>query len=996
MGERVLLLPGTKLGAYEIVSLLGAGGMGEVYRAKDPELDREVAIKVLPKRLARDSGAIQRFKREAKILAALSHQHILTVFAFGSEGGVGYAVSELLEGETLGDRLKREDSMPWPAVLDIALAVADGLAAAHSKGIVHRDIKPANLFVTKEGVVKVLDFGLAKSVSQPASSPQAETASIQPRPVSATEAGAVLGTLGYMSPEQAKGVAATPTSDCFSLGCVLYEMLSGVAPFARETQTEMLAAILRDDPAPFEPAMPVPRELQRIVRKALEKDTDDRFASAVELHQALDAFRQGVVDAESGSLWGVLRRPRLAVPIVAAGALLAFFAVNTMRSAARREWARQEALPQVMQWIEEREYSMALSLADEAASFIPDDAVLLGLWDEMSDTISVETDPPEADVFYRENASETQWRLLGQTPITDHRLPLGGFRLRIEKEGFEPREMLSALSYARPGESFEPLPSFSTPTERNRISIRLDPVGSVPARMVAVDGGRYLLPLTSLSAIPVTLDPYFIDRTEVTNAEFKEFVDAGGYERREYWHHEFRRGERVLSWEEAMAEHVDATGRPGPATWEVGDYSAGQDDYPVTGVSWYEAAAYASFRGKSLPTLHQWVRAALPSSEHVMSLAPEIVPLSNFGTDGLAPVGSFPGIGVSGAVDLAGNAREWCWNASGENRLALGGAWSDPVYAFTELIPMDPLDRSPINGFRCMIERDGETAEELKASIDLPTFDYSGVQGLSDEVFQAYMDMFAYGRTPLRPVLESTDETPGNWRRESISIDTAYGERFTVHLDFPTKASPPYKAVIYFPGSNALEQTTFEDAYWERFDYIPKSGRVLVRPVMAEMYDRSLDVPPGRVMTRQGFQERTTKWVQDLGRTIDYLESRGDVDAENVAYMGLSLGSVTAPLMLATEPRFKLAVLLAGGLSSGRTTSRMVPRVTVPVLLLAGRYDYIFPVETRQMPLMDLLGTPEKEKRHVIFEAGHLPLPRAEVIRETLEWLDRYQGPVVR
>ncbi len=445
-----------------------------------------------------------------------------------------------------------------------------------------------------------------------------------------------------------------------------------------------------------------------------------------------------------------------------------------------------------------------------------------------------------------------------------------------------------------------------------------------------------------------------------------------------------------------MAEHVDATGRPGPATWEVGDYPAGQDDYPVTGVSWYEAAAYASFHGKSLPTLHQWVRAALPSSEHVMSLAPEIVPLSNFGTDGLAPVGSFPGIGVSGAVDLAGNAREWCWNASGENRLALGGAWSEPVYAFTELLPMDPLDRSPINGFRCMTERDGETAEELKASIDLPTFDYSGVEGLSDEVFQEYMDMFAYRRTPLSPALESTEETPGNWRRESVSINTAYGERFTVHLDFPTRASPPYKAVIYFPGVNALEQTTFEDAYWERFDYIPRSGRVLVRPVMAEMYDRSLNVPPGRVMTRQGIIERTTKWVQDLGRTIDYLESRGDVDAGNVAYMGLSLGSTTASLMLATEPRFKSAVLLAGGLSSGPTTRRMVPRVTVPVLLLAGRYDYVFPVETRQMPLMDLLGTPEKDKRHVIFEAGHLPLPRAEVIRETLEWLDRYQGPVVR
>ena len=409
------------------------------------------------------------------------------------------------------------------------------------------------------------------------------------------------------------------------------------------------------------------------------------------------------------------------------------------------------------QWIEKEEYSKAFALAREAERFIPDDPVLLGLWDKMSDSISVETDPPEADVFYRENAPDTEWRLLGQTPITNHRLPLGGFRLRIVKEGFEPREMLSSLSYTQAGESFESLPSFSTPTERNRISFRLDPVGTVPSGMVAVDGGRYLVPLTSLPLRGVTLDSYFIDRTEVTNAEFKEFVDAGGYELKEYWQHEFRQGNRVLPWEKAMHLLVDSTGRPGPATWEVGNFAAGKADYPVGGVSWYEAAAYASFRGKSLPTVYHWVRAALPSSEHVMSLATEIVPLSNFGGDGPAPVGSYPGIGASGAADLAGNFREWCWNASGELRYSLGGSWNEPVYMFQAALRMDPFDRSPANGFRCMKGRDGETAEELKASVDLPIYDFYKMEGLSDEVFQEYMKMFSYGKTPLNPVLESAD-----------------------------------------------------------------------------------------------------------------------------------------------------------------------------------------------------------------------------------------------
>ena len=508
-----------------------------------------------------------------------------------------------------------------------------------------------------------------------------------------------------------------------------------------------------------------------------------------------------------------MRKPRFAIPAVAAIGLIALFIANAMRDATRREWARQEALPQVTQWIEEKEYGKAFALAREAERFIPDDPVLLGLWDEMSDTISVETDPPEADVLYRENAPDTEWRLLGQTPITDHRLPLGGFRLRILKEGFEPREMLSSISYTQPGERFESLPSFSTPTERNRISFRLDPVGTVPSGMVAVDGGRYLVPLTALPMRAVTLDSYFIDRTEVTNAEFKEFVDAGGYARKEYWQHEFRQGNRVLPWEKAMDLLVDSTGRPGPATWEVGNFAAGKADYPVGGVSWYEAAAYASFRGKSLPTVYHWVRAALPSSEHVMSLAREIVPLSNFGGDGPARVGSYPGIGASGAADLAGNFREWCWNASGELRYSLGGSWNEPVYMFQAALRMDPFDRSPANGFRCMKGRNGETAEELKASVDLPISDFYKMEGLSDEVFQEYMKMFSYGKTPLNPALESADTTPSDSRRESVSIDSAYGERFTIHLDLPAKASPPYQAVVYFPGANALEQKTFEDAY---------------------------------------------------------------------------------------------------------------------------------------------------------------------------------------
>ncbi len=290
------LSAGDRLGQYEILSPLGAGGMGEVYRARDLELGREVALKVLPDRLARDSDAGSRFRREAKALATLSHPNILTLFAFGSEDEMVYAVSELLEGETLAERTSRQGAADWRAVLDIGLSVADGLAAAHAKGITHRDIKPANLFLTSAGVEQILDFGLARSTSVEPVTAEGETSAL---PEGATATGVILGTVGYMSPEQAKGNTAGPASDVFSLGCVLYEMLTGVRPFARATAAETLAAILGETPAPLVAADGIPRELQRIVLQALEKEPAGRYPTAAKLRDELAAYRDSIEEKDT-------------------------------------------------------------------------------------------------------------------------------------------------------------------------------------------------------------------------------------------------------------------------------------------------------------------------------------------------------------------------------------------------------------------------------------------------------------------------------------------------------------------------------------------------------------------------------------------------------------------------------------------------------------------------------------------------------------------------
>ncbi len=286
-----MLTPGTSLGPYKILAIIGAGGMGEIYRAHDPRLSREVAIKVLPAEFANDPERLRRFEQEARAASAINHPNILSIHDVGREGDTSYLVTELLEGETLRQRLA-DGALPVRRATDYGLQIARGLSAAHEKGIVHRDLKPENIFVTSDGGVKILDFGLAKfsSCSMGIASGSAATVA------AATAPGVVLGTVGYMSPEQIRGQPVDQRTDIFALGCVLYEMLSGTRAFSAETPADTMSAILGRDPAPLgEPGRRVPPELGRLLRQCLEKRPQDRFASARDLALALSAVAEALV-----------------------------------------------------------------------------------------------------------------------------------------------------------------------------------------------------------------------------------------------------------------------------------------------------------------------------------------------------------------------------------------------------------------------------------------------------------------------------------------------------------------------------------------------------------------------------------------------------------------------------------------------------------------------------------------------------------------------------
>jgi Tol biopolymer transport system component len=337
------LAPGTKLGSYEIVASIGAGGMGEVYRARDPKLNRDVAIKVLPEHLALTPDALARFEREAQAVASLSHPNIMAIHDFGvvampTEGNpaakAAYAVSELLEGETLRAKLAGS-SLPVRKAVDYALQIVHGIAAAHQKGVIHRDLKPENIYITHDGRVKILDFGLAK-----ATAPAGEGSVLQTQSGLGTSPGTVMGTVGYMSPEQVRGLPVDQRTDIFSFGVVLYEMLSGLRAFSGDSNVETMNAILKEDPPEFSSSGSiVPLALDRVVRRCLEKNANERFHSAHDLGLALEALSGSGSSVQSGA------SPAVAAPVASRARLAPFLIVAIVLSSVGYYAGKRVAAP---------------------------------------------------------------------------------------------------------------------------------------------------------------------------------------------------------------------------------------------------------------------------------------------------------------------------------------------------------------------------------------------------------------------------------------------------------------------------------------------------------------------------------------------------------------------------------------------------------------------------------------------------------------------------
>ena len=951
-------LVGRQVGAYRVISLLGAGGMGEVYRARDDRLGRDVALKTLPPAFAGDPGRLARFRGEARALASLNHPNIAAIYGLEESAEAVWLVLELIEGES------PRGPMAIAAALDLGRQIAGALEAAHERGLVHRDLKPANIKVTAQGIVKVLDFGLAKAIRETEPEPDVSG----PTEPARTETRGVLGTPGYMSPEQARGGTVDERTDIWAFGCLLYELLAGKRAFKGDTVVETLAAVLEREPEWQALATGTPPLVRDLLRRCLRKDARQRLANMAEARSILErAWRRQ-------SRWRFfvhgVRRPRFVVPALAALGLVCLLAVRAHERGARVRWVREQATPEISRLMEAGEYQASFRLLRRAEAIVPDDPALQRIHESNGIETSFRSNPPGAEVFATGYApDDDEWLRLGTTPFTTRELWLGFYRFRTVKPGLV---TVTAAREVRGGWT---------------LSFDLDEEGALPAGMLRVSGGTVVAP----GLDPVELRAFLIDRDEVTNRQFKLFVDRGGYRSREYWTEDFVQDGRRLSWDEAMRAFRDASGQPGPSTWRLGSFPQGRGEYPVNGVSWFEAAAYAAFAGKQLPTIYHWQRAASPGWFF------DVTTVSNLGGAGPAPVGAFKGLGAYGTLDMAGNVKEWCWNESAGRRYLRGGAWNEPSHMFAVLDARVPWDRSEQNGIRC-VRYDARQEASLATPVTRPVRDRGKQTPVSDDVFGLYRSLYSYDPAELDSRVEGVDETP-YWRRERVAFASPEGnERVSAYLYVPRNARPPYQAVIYAHPGMSLRLPSPQPGEQLLFDFVVKSGRAFLLPVLKGQYQRRYAGPP---TGPNAARDRLIVESKEFRRSIDYLESRKDVDRERLGVLGISRGGGLLPVLAVGERRLKAAVLLSVGLFDApglpeADPLNFLPRFTVPTLMMCGRSDFVLPPETSQLPMFRLLGAPEKEKQVRYWEGGHMP-PNLQVpIREALAWFDRYLGPVRR
>ena len=631
----------------------------------------------------------------------------------------------------------------------------------------------------------------------------------------------------------------------------------------------------------------------------------------------------------------------------------------------------QKLIPKIKELVNQEDYFTAFTMLEDTtllAENFPD------VFNSFSAFRSIQSNPLGAKVYLSKNSNISDKEIyLGETPLSNIRLPNGAIKLRFTKNGFDERTILTKFHWSAPFRA----PNLNKKNSQSIVKIDSSTVGLNIAGIVD----------TKRKSIP----SYKIDINEITNEEYRDFLYSSSYKDPIFWNNLIIKYKIKSFVHEDVEKFIDKTGRNGPSTWSVGKYNIEESNFPVLGISWFEALAYCEYKNKTLPNIYQWDNAAGMASSNA------IIPQSNILKKNPVDINSSTAVGYYGLKHMAGNAREWIFNTSGlKNKFILGGAYSDEIYLFNWVQSSDPFDRSKTNGCRCA-KPIGDNMEIGYEPILRSTKDLSSLIPADDKTFTLYKSQYEYDKFELNAKIIETKINKTGQRVQRIEFDSFNNQRMQALLYLPIDQEGPFKTILFYPGSGSISSRSSKRA----MDYLHKnrsflvgSGYALIMPIFTSTYERGDGLMNSVPNESINYRDHVITWGRELQIVVDYLLTREDIDSNNIAYMGWSWGGRIGSIMVAIEKRFKTGLLIVGGMRVQNKKPEadplhFLPRIKIPILMLNGKYDHFFPVETSQIPMYNLLGTKEKDKKHIIYNTGH-SIPFNDLVKETLSWLDKY------
>lgn len=640
-------------------------------------------------------------------------------------------------------------------------------------------------------------------------------------------------------------------------------------------------------------------------------------------------------------------------------------------NAAKIKKLNQDLIPKIKTLVNEGNYFDSFLMIDDTlliSENFPE------VFNSFSALRNIDSKPLDAKVFYSKNTLDNEEEYyIGKTPLNNIRLPRGAIKLKFTKDGFKDRKILTNFGRTAP---------FKTPI--------LSDLNSPP--MIHIDSSVVNISIAGIVNTNGKITPeYLIDENETTNDEYLDFLNSSEYNDPKFWDSIINKHSLINFNFNEIRNFIDKTGRQGPSTWFIGKYETGKENFPVLGISWFEALAYCEFKGKTLPNIYQWDKAA------GMASANYIIPGSNIFKNKPVDVRSSTSVGYYGLKNMAGNAREWIYNTSGnKDKFILGGGYSDQIYLFNWVQSADPFDRSNLNGCRCAKTSNNEIQIGYQPILR-PTKDLFSLKPVDDKTFNIYKSQYEYDKFDLNAKIIESKINNNGLRVERIEFDSFDNQKMQALIYLPINGKPPYKTILYYPGAGSINSRSSEQVMnnlGKGRSFLVESGYALIMPIFTSTYERGDGLVNSIPNESINYRDHVITWGKELQLTVDYLNTRVDIDKDNIAYYGWSWGGRLGGIMVAIENRFKTALLMVGGMRVQNKKPEVdplnfLPRIKIPVLMLNGRYDHFFPVETSQLPMYKFLGTKENDKKHMVYDTGH-SIPFNSLVKESLDWLEKY------